>query len=215
MGFIEKFVRQCRKPRGMFGRFVGRSMNFGHAKIRRWGLGYVSEMSCDAVLDVGCGGGGALREMTSTFPGAILYGIDYSQDMALLAKKIIQRLAQKYQTAVILGSVTALPFSDNTFDLVTAFETYYFWPDLIHDLQEIKRTLKPGGRLLLVNEAYKNDAFKNRNDRWAGILDMALHTPLEYREFLSTAGYEAIAVHERVEKNWIAAVARKTEKELR
>ena len=72
MGFTEKFVRQCRKPQGLLGRFVGRAMNAGHAKVRRWGLGYVSSESYVAVLDVGCGGGGALREMASTFPNAKL-----------------------------------------------------------------------------------------------------------------------------------------------
>jgi len=68
MGFAEKFVRQCRKPQGFFGRFLGRAMNVGHAKVRRWGLCYVSSESFFAVLDIGCGGGGALRDTkTSRF----------------------------------------------------------------------------------------------------------------------------------------------------
>ena len=211
MGFTEKFVRQCRKPQGLLGKFVGRAMNAGHAKVRRWGLGYVSSESYVAVLDVGCGGGGALREMASTFPSAKLYGIDYSQDMVLLAKKVNKGLMEKGRIEISHGSVSSLPFADNTFDLVTAFEAYYFWPDLHRDLQEIKRLLRPGGTLLLVNEVYENEKFQDRNKKWASWADMHLHTPAGYQEFLTAAGYEAIEVHEVAEKNWIAAVGSKTE----
>jgi len=42
MGFMEKMVKQCRKPTGRFGRFVGMGMNMGHGKLRRWGLSHIS-----------------------------------------------------------------------------------------------------------------------------------------------------------------------------
>lgn len=211
MGLAEKFVRQCRKPQGFLGRFVGRVMNAGHSKVRRWGLGYVSSESYVAVLDVGCGGGGALRDMASIFPSAKLYGIDYSQDMVLLAKKVNKRMMAKGRIEISHGSVSSLPFSDNTFDLVTAFEAYYFWPNLHRDLQEIKRVLKSGGTLLLVNEVYENEKFQDRNRKWAAWVDMHLHSPEGYQKFLTSAGYGAIEVHEVVDKNWIAAIGKKEE----
>jgi ubiquinone/menaquinone biosynthesis C-methylase UbiE len=210
MGFAEKLVRQCRKPQGMLGRFVGRAMNTGHARVIRWGLGHLLEEPT-AVLDVGCGGGAALRDMASRFPSTKLYGIDYSQDMVLLAKKVNKSLIKMGRVEITHGSVSSLPFSDETFDLATAFEAYYFWPDLVHDLQEIKRVLKPGGTLLLVNEAYESVKFQDRNRKWAAWADMHLHSPAGYREFMTTAGYGAIGIHEVAEKNWIAALGKKTE----
>ena len=33
-------------------------------------------------------------------------------------------------------------------------ETHYYWPDLVQDLGEIRRVLKPGGKLIIVAEAY-------------------------------------------------------------
>ena len=211
MGFFEKFVRQCRKPQGLLGRFVGRAMNLGHSRVRRWGLGHLSAKSFPAILDVGCGGGGALRDMASRLPRAKLYGIDYSQDMVLLAKKVNRRLIETGRIEIIHGSVSSLPFSDSFFDLVTAFEAYYFWPDLVNDLKEIKRVLKPGGTLLLVNEVYDSRKFQARNTKFAAWCDMHLHSPAGYRDFLTTSGYGDIEIHERVEKNWIAAIAMKVE----
>lgn len=48
------------------------------------------------------------------------------------------------------ASVSQLPFSDNKFDLVTAVETQYYWPDLDKDMEEILRVLKPGGTLIVI-----------------------------------------------------------------
>ncbi|MDY0043910.1 MAG: class I SAM-dependent methyltransferase [Syntrophales bacterium] len=211
MGFAEKFFRQCRRPEGFPGRLAGRAMNTGHARVRRWGLSYVSAEPHAAVLDVGCGGGGALRDMAALYPGAKLFGIDYSRDMVLLAKKVNKKLIEKDRIEITYGSVSFLPYSDNTFDLVTAFEAYYFWPDLDQDLQEIKRVLAPKGKLLLVNEVYENEKFRIRNNKFAAWATMHIHSPEGYQKFLTKAGYEAIEIHEMCEKNWIAAVGKKNE----
>jgi ubiquinone/menaquinone biosynthesis C-methylase UbiE len=53
------------------------------------------------------------------------------------------------------GSVSQLPFPDDTFDLVTAVETHYFWPDLPADMREVFRVLKPGGAVIMIAETYK------------------------------------------------------------
>ena len=48
-----------------------------------------------------------------------------------------------------------MPFPDGVFDLVTAVETHYFWPDMAADMREVFRVLKPGGGFILIAEAYK------------------------------------------------------------
>ena len=63
MGFMAKMVRQCRKPTGLFGKFVGMGMNTGHGKLQRWGLSHIA-INLDAfILDVGCGGGKAVQDL--------------------------------------------------------------------------------------------------------------------------------------------------------
>ena len=155
MGLFKKFVTQCRKPSGRFGRFVGRSMNFGHTKVRQWGLSHISIKPDSCVLDIGCGGGKAVKEIASSVLKGKVYGIDYSEDMVQLSKKVNDNLIKQSIVEIMYGTVSFLPFPDNMFDFVTAFETYYFWPDLINDLIEVKRVLKPGAFLLLVNAAYQ------------------------------------------------------------
>jgi SAM-dependent methyltransferase len=110
---------------------------------------------------------------------------------------------------ILSGSVSSLPMDDNIFDLVTAFETYYFCPDLINDLKEIKRTLKPGGILLMVNETYKHKNFEERNDKIIDILDITIHTPGDYKIFLKKSGFSNIKINELVDKNWLTAIGQK------
>ena len=210
MGFMEKMVKQCRKPTGWFGRFVGMGMNRGHRRLRRWGLSHISIEHNAFILDVGCGGGKAVQELAqiSSTSGKVC-GIDYSVEMVQLARKIKKKSVENGHIEIMHGSVSSLPFTDDMFNLVTAFETCYFWPNLIDDLKEIKRVLKPGGTLLIANEVYKHEKFEKRNLKWAKWGDMMLHTPEEYREFLTEAGYFSVAIFDIHEKNWITALAKK------
>lgn len=56
------------------------------------------------------------------------------------------------------GSAEQLPYSDEMFDLVTAVETVYFWPNLPDCLQEVRRVLKPGGKFAIMVEVVDSDS---------------------------------------------------------
>jgi ubiquinone/menaquinone biosynthesis C-methylase UbiE len=53
------------------------------------------------------------------------------------------------------GAVSQLPFRDGMFDLVTAVETHFWWPNLPMDLREVLRVLTAGGMLIVIAEVYK------------------------------------------------------------
>ena len=184
-------------------------MNFGHARIRRWGLSHISIKPDACILDIGCGGGKAVQELATLAPRGKVYGIDYSQDMVQLSNQVNGALIKQGLVEITHGTVSSLPFTDNMLDLVTAFETYYFWPHLIDDLKEIRRVLKPEGTLLIVNELYKDSRFEKRNSKLVKASDMQIHTPDEYKEFLTKAGLYITTIDNIPEKNWIAAVAEK------
>ena len=209
MGFLEKYIKQCRKPSGGLGRFVGRSMNIGHSGIRHWGLSHISIKRNTTILDIGCGGGKAVQELAASCPNGKVFGIDYSEDMVALSKRVNKAFIEKGLVEITYGSVSSLPFKNNMFDLVTAFESYYFWPDLINDLKEINRVLKPGGKIFIVNEVYKDNRFEKRNKKWANLLNMQFHTPDEYKDFLNEAGYTIVEIDNIPQKNWITAIGEK------
>ena len=205
MKLMDRIVKQCRNPMGRLGRHVARSMNRHHSKVTRWGLSHVSINKNDTILDVGCGGGRTINTLTKRATEGKVYGIDYSKDSVKVARRVNKRFIEEGRVKIIQASVASLPFPDGSFDLVTAVETYYFWPDLINSLKEIRRVLKPGGRILLINESYRHEKFEKRNAEWARLGDFTYHLPDEFRKFLEEAGYSSIRIDVLEKKNWIAS----------
>lgn len=143
---------QYRCPRGHLGRLVAARMNRHHEKLTLWGLTKVTIGSEYVILDAGCGGGKTISRLAQMTPKGKVYGIDYSPDMVEFSKEINKTLIAQNRAEIVEESVEKMSFKDNFFDLVTAFETYYFWTNFPLVLKEIKRVLKPGGKLLMVNE---------------------------------------------------------------
>lgn len=93
-------------------------------------------------LDIGCGPGAALEHAAAR--GASVAGVDPSPSM-------VARAAKRVPGAdVRVGSAEALPFPDNSFDVVINVATFHHWADRQAGLIEALRVLVPGGRLHVV-----------------------------------------------------------------
>ena len=206
MGLMAKMVKQSRKPTGRFGRFYARLMNIGHSHVTRWGLSHVLINQNNTILDIGCGGGKTVNTLARMATEGKTYGIDYSEVSVAVATSANKRFIDAGRVEILHGSVEFLPFPDDLFDLVTAVESYYFWPDLVNNLKEIRRVLKPGGSVILINACYRDDRFEKRNSNWARIGDFTYHLPEEFRAFLRDAGYSSTQIEVLENKNWIAAI---------
>jgi SAM-dependent methyltransferase len=209
MGVMEKLIEHCRKPTGWVGKLVARSMNFGHAQLADWGLAHVAIKDNFFILDIGCGGGRNVRKLSRVVTEGHVTGLDYAEESVAVARQCNKKQIVAGRVDIQLGSVSDMPFQENTFDLVTAVESHYFWPKLIHDFKEVMRVLKPGGTLLLVGEAYKGGKYDERNARWVELGQMHYHTLDEFRALVIKAGYTDVEVHENYDKGWICAVGMK------
>jgi len=211
MGLMEKMLKQSRKPTGKFGTFYAGLMNIGHSHVTRWGLRHVLINENDTILDIGCGGGKTVNTLAKTATEGKIYGIDYSEVSVAVATKTNKRFINAGRVEILHASVESLPFPDDMFDLATCVESYYFWPDLVNNLKEIRRVLKPGGSLILINACYRDERFEKRNSNLAKIGDFTYHLPEEFRVFLKDAGYSSIQIEVLENKNWIFAKGIKTE----
>ncbi len=206
MSVMTRFLRQCRRPSGLFGRIVARGMNVGHIPVTLWGLGHLPGDPCKAVLDVGCGGGATMRRLAGYHASPLVCGIDLSDDSARVSRRRNAGLVEEGRGLVARANVTALPFADGAFDLVTAVETHYFWPDLEHDLKEVLRVLAPGGRLMIAGEDYKGSKFEARNIRWVKAAGMRHLTPGELRQACVGAGFADVQMFVDEDRGWVCAV---------
>jgi len=204
-------VTQCQKPSGWLGRFVLRNMNSRHSKLTDWGLTYISIDPKAVILDVGCGGGRTIGKLAAVATLGKVYGVDFSGESVAFAAKTNQQWIDMGRVEIREGSVSKLPFPENMFDIVTAVETHFWWPDLPGDVREILRVLKPGGTFILIAEVYKgaNTTAAKLIGKYPELIGMTLLTPEEHRGFLTDAGYSNVQVIEESANGWICGIGRK------
>ena len=82
-----------------------------------------------------------------------------------------------------------LPYADDMFDAAYAVNVLYFWPDAIATLREIRRVLRPGGRLML---GLRPEALV-RQLRFAEIGFQA-YSPAHVTDVLQAAGFSEVAI---------------------
>ena len=185
---FKHFFSQCARPEGFLGRVMLRFMNFGHAPLTNWGLGHIAFSEGMTMLDIGCGGGATLKRLLKRSAGGKAYGIDLSEESVGKARRLNKRLLGSL-VFVEQGSAESLPWADETFDVVTAVETVYFWPDLPKCFLEVKRVLKPGGQFAIMLEVIASDS------AWTGVVEgMTVRSPEELSDMLGQAGFSQVEV---------------------
>ncbi len=207
--FIAWFFQQVRKPSGWLGRSVVRAMNLGHAAMTDWGLQQVTIPKTATILDVGCGGGRTVQKLLALAPDGKLVGVDYSSASVAVSRETNAQEIEAGRVQIEQGSVAALPFPDNFFDVVTAVETHYYWPDLSANVREILRVLKPGGTFLLIAETYRGGPFRWLYGIVMPLLRAAFLSDAEHRDLLSKAGFAGVETKHLAGKNWIVAMGRR------
>ena len=208
MGLLSKIFSNTRKPEGFFGKMMVNGMNGGgHAQMANWALSSVQIKEDGQILDIGCGGGANIARLLQRAPKGVVQGIDYSSVSVAKSSKVNAKAIAEGRCKVQEASVVKLPFSENTFDLVTAFETIYFWPDIEHCFGEVKRVLKPGGQFVIVNES---DGSGPMDAKWESLIEgMHTYKPEEIRLHLSNAGFKAIDIRKDEAKHWLKVTAEK------
>ena len=152
-GGVVSFFENTRKPAGLGGKIMVAMMNFGHSAMAEWGLHFLQPAPDAMVLDCGCGGGANIKKLLKLCPKGKVQGIDYSAVSVEKARKVNAGAIAEGRCNVQQASVAELPFEAEQFDVATAFETVYFWPELAQNFREVYRVLKPGGTFFICNEA--------------------------------------------------------------
>ena len=194
MGLLRKFFSNTGKPEGVMGRIVVAMMNRGHAGIAAWGFTHLSFRGDEDVLDCGCGGGANLAQLLRLLPEGRVTGLDYSPLSVEKAREVNRAAIDAGRCTVVQGNVLELPFESSSFDAVTAFETVYFWPELVRCFAEIHRVLKPGGVFMITNEATGRT---KSHEKWLKIVDgMSVYTGEELEALLIDAGFAQVEIDE-------------------
>ena len=150
------------------------------------------------VLDVGCGTGVFASRIRQALPNAQVVGIDLVAGM--LAKGSDRWKRNAGDVFPVQADSERLPFGGGTFDVVTCANSFHHYPHQDRAVEEMRRVLKPSGRLMLV------DGYRDGPWGWliydvcVARVEGAVHhaSAARFRKLISEAGFGAItqAVHQ-------------------
>ena len=123
------------------------------SRARRTCLSRAAVRDGESVLEIAVGTGLAFRELVRANPSGRTEGVDLTEAMLARARRKVAKLPGRH--ALRVGDAHALDFEAGTFDLVVNNYLFDLLPeaDFAPVLAEMRRVLRPGGRLVLVNMA--------------------------------------------------------------
>jgi ubiquinone/menaquinone biosynthesis C-methylase UbiE len=136
----------------------------------------------DRLLEIGCGGGVFLDMALRSINEAA--AIDHSPDMIALAGERNRGAIKEGRLELKQGDAAALPWPDNSFSCVASTNVFFFLPEPYKVLEEIRRVLAPGGRLVIstMSKSWKSQIWR--------IFPLRLYTDQELTNLLQQAGFK-------------------------
>ena len=143
-----------------------------------------------AILDLACGTGELAKLILKTNPQQAITGVDISPAMLAIAKNKLQAYPQ---VELANASATALPF-ERQFDIVVCANAWHYFADPEIALAEIKRVIKPNGKIYILDWCRDYFVLKLLNPLFKSF-DSAYqqcYTQKELEELLMVAGFEVV-----------------------
>ena len=186
------FFQNTRRPEGIGGKIMVHMMNAGHSSMAEWGFTHIKIQSEDVCLDIGCGGGANVRKLLEKSLYGRVVGIDYSEISVEKGRKINKAGIESKRCEILQGDVMKLPFRGETFDVITAFETIYFWPDISEAFKKVYKILKIGGTFMICNESNGENP---KDEKWTKIIQgMKIYNSEQIEKSLEDAGFRGVKV---------------------
>jgi len=183
----EFIARQAGRPTGWLGRVIARVMAVETAAANEAALDFLHLRDTDRVLEIGFGHGETIERAAERVPHGSVAGVDHSDAMVQVARRRCAALIASGRAQLHCADSTRVPFADESFDKALAVHTLYFWQPAAAHLDEIRRVLVPGGRLVL---AFRPAGTPGATDFPAEVY--TFRTPEEVRNLLVSADFTEI-----------------------
>ena len=179
--------RQLRYPSGLAGRVAGLLMRIANGKPNRLAVEALMVGAYDTVLELGFGPGHAIGLIASRATAGFVYGVDRSPVMLEQAQRRNRSALETGRVFLYQAPFDRLPFEDRSIDKILAVNVIYFWDDVPAVLREIRRVLRPHGRVVI----YATDASTMRRWKFAGPDTHRLFGTAELTAALREGGFDA------------------------
>lgn len=197
VGYPQKIVRPI--PQDALASFAGVAYHFQNNLIR----------DGQTVLDIGSGSGTDLIiAALQVGKNGRVVGIDLTPSMLHKANRMLEQAGINYAT-LVEGSGAALPFLDETFDIVISNGVINLIPDKTAVFQNIFRVLKPGGYLSIADIVLQKEVSENSRDNpklWAECIVGALPRDA-YLSLIQKAGFRDVSTTDELDYFNLSSIA--------
>lgn len=151
---IGYLVGQAHRPRGIVGWANGWLFALRPSNRRRnvWAVSLLDVQPTDRVLEIGFGPGIAIAEFAGRATRGQVFGVDHSEAMVRQATRRNAAAVRAHRVHLTHASVEQLPSFGDPLDAILAVNSVGFWPDPVERLRELRRLLRPAGRIALVSQ---------------------------------------------------------------
>lgn len=183
---IRYLVGQAHHPRGLVGWANGWMFALRPSNRRRnlWAVSLLDVQPADRVLEIGFGPGIAIAAFAARATRGHVFGIDHSQAMVRHAARRNAAAIRAHRVHLTHASVERLPSFGDPLDAILAVNSVGFWPDPVRRLRELRRLLRPAGRIALVSQPRCPGATRDTTARAAR----------ELQDLLTQAGFTHLRV---------------------
>ena len=203
---VAEKITQYMKPHDEEGIETIKNMNEEHEKISNFAFECIEIGKNDRILDIGCGGGVNIEKFLKLTTNNV-DGLDYSEISVSESIKRNQNTVNEKRCEVIQADVCKMPIADESYDLVSAFETIYFWPDIANTFKEVSRIIKPNGQFMI---AQGTDGNHPDDERWLNTVEgMAIYTAPELERYLLDAGFSSVKSFKKENEYILIVIAKK------
>jgi ubiquinone/menaquinone biosynthesis C-methylase UbiE len=194
------------KPHGEEGIETIKNMNENHKPISEFAFECVNVGKNDKILDIGCGGGVNIEKFLKLTTNNV-DGLDYSEISVKESIKRNQKAVDDKKCKIIRADVSKMPIDDGTYDLVSAFETIYFWPDIQKSFKEVLRIIKTDGQFMI---AQGTDGNHPDDEKWLNSVEgMTVYTASELEKYLLNVGFSCVKSFKKEDDYILVVIAKK------
>lgn len=146
---LKDIARQLACPEGEHGIKTGKMMQASNIGMTSAAIDALNLQNDAIILEIGHGNGAHIEYLLKQANDIQYFGADISETMIAAAKRINSAHIESGQVSFQQTNGQTLPYTDASFDGIFTVNTIYFWQNPNAYLLEIKRVLKPGGKLVL------------------------------------------------------------------
>ena len=150
MGIKQNLLKQFQKPSGILGMLVGRLMSIKNRDRSQWTVEKLNFKPTDYLLEIGYGSGTTFKKVAEKLTTGFIGGIDHSEIMLEQASNRNQKYIDGKNAKLECGTIWALKYSDNYFDVIYGSNVHFFWKNPAQEFEKLYSLLKPGGRMVMV-----------------------------------------------------------------